>query len=76
MMVHAIASALSTTARSAAGEAAALVNSGWWLTAGNESIETIGWIDGTSNEIFAISVEARRPPDETKVLPISVAFDT
>ena len=56
--VQAIASAPSRTAWSAAGVMAAAANSGWWFTAGEESMSSIGWMEGTANDTLAMSVEA------------------
>src|SRR5881275_1861899 len=54
MTVHAMARAPSRTARSAVGVMAAAANSGWWFTAGRESMSSIGWIDGTASDTLAV----------------------
>ena len=79
IVVQAIATAPSSSAWSAAGLAAAAVNSGWWLTAGSESIPSIGWIEGMASDTFAMSVEplivrsdagGNTRPESLRVLPV------
>ena len=52
-----MASAPSATARSAAAVAQCAANSGWWFTAGRESIPMYGWMLGMAREMLPMSVE-------------------
>jgi hypothetical protein len=57
MAVQARAMDPSARARSAAGVTQWAANSGWWLTAGSESMPMPGWIEGTTWETLPMSDE-------------------
>ena len=52
-----MASAPSISALSAAAVTQWAANSGWWFTAGNDSMPIIGWMDGTTRDTLPMSVE-------------------
>ena len=57
MAVQARATAPSVRARSAAGVTQWAANSGWWFTAGRESMPSRGWMAGSASYTLAMSVE-------------------
>ena len=78
MAVQAMASAPSMAARSAGSVTHRAVKSGWWFTAGMESMPSAGWIDGMASETFPMSVEAAArfttSPRSGNVRPMASAF--
>ena len=74
-MVQAMAVAPSTMARSPASVIVCAVNSGWWFTAGSESIPMAGWIDGIASDTLPMSVEPdARGSNGLKVRPSASAL--